>query len=694
MSKQLEPMVELFIFEANQMMESMEELTIQAEERQTPFSEEELQDLFRMAHTVKGSSGMMMIESIANLTHYLEDIFSCLQKQQKPPESYDEVFDIVLNCIDFIKGELVKIEGGQEADGDYAGLLSKIRSIAEKIQGEGELKEGQFCPEEGKDLEDEEKEEHFYIPKAKTLEETHYYQGNIRFEPNTEMVNIRAFTLIKELEDHTLEVFHKPENLLDERAGESIQDGGLELCLKFNEDPEEILEIMENALYVQDVTMEPLESEEDYQHQILQRKTQSEGEAPIQGVVLPPSEIESSQEKTQELELHKGTMKSGQMLSVHREKLDQLMDLVGELVVSETMISENPDLVGMNLSNFKKATRRHKKIINELQDISMSLRMIPLSGTFGKMKRIIRDMSKELNKDIHFVLQGEETEVDKNVVDLIGDPLMHMIRNAADHGIEQRSERKETGKPEKGTIVLGAKNVGNEVWIQVKDDGKGLDREGIGRKAIEKGILEGPLEELSDQDIYSCIFSPSFSTKQQVSTFSGRGVGMDVVNKNIEKVGGRVHIESTLGMGTTFTLKIPLTLAIIPGMIIKTGENYYTIPINDIGECFRPTKEQIIQDEEGNEAILLRNKTYPIIKIHEKFNVATEIKDLQQGIIIIIEHEKIPYCIFADALVGEQDAVLKPLPKFIKEIPGVAGCSMMGSGAISLIIDTDMVRAE
>ena len=694
MSKQLEPMVELFIFEANQMMENMEEVTIQAESRETPFTEEELQDLFRMAHTVKGSSGMMMVESIATLTHHLEDIFSCLQKLKEPLDSYDEIFDIVLACIDFIKEELSKIEAGQEADGEYQDLLEKIQHIAFTIQKEGEPKEGQRCPKKSEEEPKEETQEHFYISKADSIEEIHYYQGKIHFEQSTEMVNIRGFTLVKELEEHTLEIMHRPENLIDEKSGDKIHDFGLEVYLKFKGEPKEILQIMENALYVQEVIMENLETETRYLEKLQQGKPAIEDQKVIKPQGKEPEELKSSENTTMDGDLHTGKMKSGQMLSVHTEKLDQLMDLVGELVVSETMISENPDLAGLTLGNFKKATRRHKKIINELQDISMALRMIPLNGTFSKMKRIIRDMSKELDKNINFVLEGEDTEVDKNVVDLIGDPLMHMIRNAADHGIEERKERQETGKPETGTIILRAKNVGNEVWIQVKDDGKGLDREGIGQKAIEKGILEGPLEDIPDQDIYSCIFSPSFSTKQEVSTFSGRGVGMDVVNKNIEKVGGRVHIDSTLGMGTTFTLKIPLTLAIIPGMIIRTGENFYTIPITDIGECFRPMEEQVIQDEEGNEAILLRNKTYPIIKIYEKFGVSTEIKNIRQGIVIIIEHEKIPYCLFADALVGEQDAVLKPLPKYINEIQGIAGCSMMGSGDISLIIDTDMVMTD
>lgn len=294
------------------------------------------------------------------------------------------------------------------------------------------------------------------------------------------------------------------------------------------------------------------------------------------------------------------------MISVNTDKLDKLMDLVGELVISEAMVLQNPEVKKLDMEGFRKDVRQLQKITNELRDLAMSIRMVPLSMTFHRMNRIVRDMSNKLNKEVELEIIGEETEVDKNIIDLISDPLMHIIRNSIDHGIESVDERLAKGKPKAGKIVLEAGNTGGDVWINVIDDGNGLDKGEILKKAKERKLLNLSDRNYSDKEIYSFIFHPGFSTREQATEFSGRGVGLDVVQKNMEKLGGTVVADSMQGKGTIITMRIPLTMAIIDGMLVKSGKSIYTIPTISIKEFFKADKENVIVDTNGNEMIMVR----------------------------------------------------------------------------------------
>jgi len=366
------------------------------------------------------------------------------------------------------------------------------------------------------------------------------------------------------------------------------------------------------------------------------------------------------------------------------------MDLVGEMVIAEAMVVQNPDLNGLVLNNFQKAARQLHKITGEMQDMVMAIRMVPVATTFQKMHRIVRDMSKKLGKEVQLRLLGEETEVDKNIIEHISDPLMHLIRNSIDHGIEAPEDRLANGKPKAGMITLEARNAGSDVLIIVRDDGKGLNRDKILRRAKENGLLNKPENEMSDREIFNLIFLPGFSTKDSISEYSGRGVGMDVVTKNIEAVGGSVSADSTDGVGTTVTMKIPLTLAIIDGMNVKVGNSCYTIPTVSIKESFRPSVNDIITDPDGNEMIMVRGHCYPILRLHEHYCIRTDVTDLIKGILVMVEAEDKCLCIFADELSGQQHVVVKALPEYIrstKKIKGLAGCTLLGDGSISLILD-------
>jgi two-component system chemotaxis sensor kinase CheA len=394
-----------------------------------------------------------------------------------------------------------------------------------------------------------------------------------------------------------------------------------------------------------------------------------------------------------------GSGRQQSLISVHQYKLDQLMDLMGELVTTESMVINNVDLRDMRLDNFSKSARELRKLTDELQDVVMSIRMVPLSGVFQRMQRIARDVSKKLDKQVELITLGGETEVDKTINDAIGDPFMHMVRNSVDHGIEDPQTRRRLGKPEVGRIVMEAKNVGGEIVITISDDGKGLDADKILDKARRNGLLTKPESEYSKTEIYNLIMLPGFSTNQAVTEFSGRGVGMDVVRQNIEKVGGSINIDSTPNEGSTFTIKIPLTLAIVDGMELAVGDTIFTLPITSIQQSFKVNDpKQILYNTDGSEMILLRGKCFPIIRLHRIFNFETEITDITEGILILVEGAREEACIFVDELLGEQQVVVKPFPPFLSKYAvkrmGLSGCTILGDGTISLILDANNLLAQ
>ena len=378
-------------------------------------------------------------------------------------------------------------------------------------------------------------------------------------------------------------------------------------------------------------------------------------------------------------------------ISVNIKKMDLLMDLIGELVIAEAVVLQNPDLKvpGLDLTNFQKSAGQLSKITSELQDAIMAMRMMPLKNTFQKMNRIVYDTSKKLGKDIELEVIGEDTEVDKNIIEHISDPLMHLIRNSVDHGIESDEDRKAIGKTEKGKVVLEAKNEGGQVWISVSDNGKGLKKDEILEKAKANGLLGNRTEkDLTEKEIFNFITAPGFSTKKKVTEYSGRGVGMDVVVKNIQQVGGVLDIESVEGQGSTMTMKIPLTLAIIDGIIFSVGETNFVTPTNSVTEFIRIEKDKLIVEPDGEEYVMIREECYPLIRLNRFYHLDNAVEEIEEGIVIILNHEDRKLAVFADRLAGEQEIVVKPIPSYVKKVKGISGCTQLGDGSISLILDT------
>ncbi len=379
-----------------------------------------------------------------------------------------------------------------------------------------------------------------------------------------------------------------------------------------------------------------------------------------------------------------------QDIRVDLEKLDQLINLVGELVIAENMVVNNPDLDGLKLESFRRASRHLNKVVRELQEVAMGIRMIPVSGVFRRMVRLVHDLSVKSGKKVELRLSGEETEVDKTVIELMTDPLVHLLRNAVDHGLESPADRIAAGKPEKGRISLSARHEEGEVWITLEDDGRGLNRERILAKAIAKGLVQGDGSELSDKAVNQFIFAPGFSTAETVTDVSGRGVGLDVVRQNLEKIKGRIDLTSRPGAGSRFTLRLPLTLGIIDGMMVRVGTARCIVPTLAIREAFRPRSSSLTVTPDGVELVKVRGLFYPVTRLHEVLGHSGGQTELEEGILILVEGQGNRVALFVDELLGQQQTVIKGLSPYLGELgntPWFSGCTILGDGAVCLILD-------
>jgi two-component system chemotaxis sensor kinase CheA len=697
-----DPMLEMFVFETLQLMEQLELSILKSEnEGFTSFIDE----IFRIMHTLKGSASMMSFNNIAMLAHSVEDLFFYIREERPANINYTEVIDIVLESIDYIKAEISKIQDGGEPDGDPASIIECFKNcLAEnKRKNETPLEnvKNNKGNEKNSHIEDnskkkkqkkgknakEIKETESKDKKQTTLDGTTKYQAVVFFEDGCEMENIRAYSIIHNLTPMATEISYYPKDIMDNtQSAEVIRKQGFKIIFRSNETLEGIKEFFESVIFLKHLELDIIKDQKTAKDQALNKSLKGDGKE---------SQANKTENNSASVTNSGGSTIKQSMISVNIARLDKLMDLIGELVICEAMVIKNPELAGLELTSFHKAASQLQKITNELQDIVMAIRMVPLSVTFHNLNRVIRDMTRKLGKEIIFEVKGEETEVDKNIIEHITDPLIHLVRNAIDHGIEPVQERLEKGKHKAGKIIVEAQNVGGDVLITVKDDGRGLDRSKILKKAYENGVIDDLSVEYSDREVYAMILAPGFSTSETVTEFSGRGVGMDIVNKNIKKVGGIVTIDSVPGQGTTIFIKIPLTLAIIEGMVVTIGRSSYIIPMMSIRESFRADSRDIIKSPEGNEMILVRGNCYPILRLHKYYNIKTDVVNITDGILVMIESDSKIVCVLVDSLLGEQQVVVKALPSYIKKVRGVSGCTLLGDGSISLIIDVaDLIKNE
>lgn len=680
MSSGMENMLDMYLFETHSLMEELDELLINAE-RNENFSEEDINEIFRIMHTIKGSSAMMEFDSLMRISHKVEDMFFFIRDKGIEGVNQNELFNLMFHSNDFLRAEVSKVEAGEELMGEdeVNEFLHEIEQFLDQMNGVVEIRqtsnEIHVEPEVATDHE--------------LLSKDYPFGVRVYFEQECKMENLRAFMLINSIQEMGVELRFVPEDIEgNPETANVIKESGFFVCFQSEQELNMALDVIKNSLNVDNYEIfqyREAASTEDKRDE--QMKTQE-----IHKEISSKGKGDAETSNRKQTNSNSKNNNKQNLINVSLSKLDNLLNIVGEIVITEAMVTSSPNIAGLQLDDFTKSARQLRKLTNDLQDIVMSIRMVPVSGVFHKMNRIVRDMGQQLNKKVKLTMVGETTEVDKAIVDGIADPIMHLVRNAMDHGIEENeNDRLLKGKELEAEITLSAEHTGGEVIIKVMDDGRGIDPEVILEKAKQKNILTKDESEYSKKEILNLLMHPGFSTKEQVTEFSGRGVGMDVVKKNIEEIGGRISLASEFGKGTSITFNIPLTLAIADGMQMRVGDSIFTIPISNIRQSFKVKGEEIARQADGSEMVERMGKFYPVVRIYDLLSVETQVKDIEEGILIWVESGGKSYCLFVDQLIGEQQVVVKPLPTYLNRFDakesGISGCTILGNGNISIILD-------
>jgi len=703
-----EDMLDMYLFENQQLLEKLQETVLEQKDEEC-FDEDAINEIFRTMHTIKGSSGIMMFDDITAVSHKLEDIFYVLRESHPENVPHLQLVEHVLEVADFITNELEKIENGETADGDSSEIIARLDKFLKMIKGEAETEKKEAAKKEAS-------AQKFYIaPVASNTSK--YFRIKLTYNEGVNLVNVHAYKAVYALKEIAEDMIYSPEDIIsDEGCVDQIMENGFDILLQTQSKEADIREIIKEGYDVKKVDiLECTESEyrqgfgdEEENTMIMidldssveeieakAERTQEQIMAEAKSKALVPGDfVIQSKEPGKAKKLAKDKPKKSEkatFINVDVAKMDQLMDLIGELVISQSVVLQNPDLKvpGLSLDNFNKSAAQMVKISTDLQNVIMSMRMVPLTNTFQKMNRIVFDVSRKLGKDIEFVMVGETTEVDKNIVEHISDPLMHLVRNSVDHGIEMPEDRAAAGKTERAKVTLSAKTESGKVWITVEDNGKGLDRQQILNKARNQGLLDysKPESAYTDKEVYQFITLPGFSTKEKVTEYSGRGVGMDVVLSNIASIGGSLEIESEKGKGSKMILKIPLTLAIIDGIVMKVGDTSFVIETGAVKEFVSVTEDMMIHDPDHREFVMIRGECYPVLRVGDRYHLSGYQTDVEKGMMVIMEVDGQHLCLFVDSLVGKQEIVVKPIPAYVKKVKGLSGCTQLGDGSIALILD-------
>ncbi|GAB6152507.1 chemotaxis protein CheA [Desulfosporosinus burensis] len=672
-----------------------------------------INDLFRSAHSLKGASGTMGFTPIVALTHAAEDLLDHL-RQGKMDVSL-EMIDTLLAVTDRVKAMLAQVEQRQEIAIEFEDLASSMRGL---LNGDKpvETVNSLTFPENSEEvvkfvpinfsLTTSECEK---VSDAQSLGRG-VYQVDVKLGPNTLMKAVRAVMATQRLEGMGSVIKLLP-SVEDLEVGNAEEFFMLVLCDEPCEEIQrELLEISELVDVVVHPYPDVVETKEDAfedMTEVTKVVTESGNASKVIPTVVPEEKVvQPSLSQKAALE-PKGIRKATgtpaieatngegntqvHTIRVDTVRMDNLINLVGEMVITRTRLVQ----IGLDLkaqystdsmvNNLNEANVYLGRLMNDLQESVMRLRMVAIGTVFNRFPRLVRDLAKKTGKEIDLVLKGEDTELDKTVVEIIGDPLMHLIRNSVDHGIESPEERRAAGKPELGTITLNAYHEGNHIAILISDDGAGLDLDKIRQIAVSKGLI-GEREELSERDIANLIFLPGFSTADTVTDISGRGVGMDVVKKALNNLGGMVDITTRKGKGSTFTIRLPLTLAIIQALLVEVGKEIYAVPLSSVLETLLVNREDI-KTVGGLPMVQLRGNTLPLISLQEKFDLPTPETECSEVFVVVVGFGDKALGLIVDELRGQQEVVIKSLGEFLNNLPGIAGATILGDGKVTLILD-------
>ena len=680
--------IETYRQEAEELLDDIEETVLDLE--QNPEDEETINRLFRAMHTIKGSGAMFGFDDIADFTHHIE---TALDKvRQGSVRVNKELINLILASRDQIISMLQAADSGMPVDSTLSEqIISSLNAL----------------------LSDSGDKESLVSKDAASLPAVNNSEGKevtwrIRFRPDSgifasgmdpallidELRDLGECTVVAQTEDIPAIDELNPEQcyifwdivLTTSRGIDAVKDVFIfvddESEIKIDKiaseaDVEDIHKRLGEILVERgDVTTDRINEALGSQKQI--------GELLIESGAVPQGRVESALTEQQAVKKRKFTARAASV-RVPADRLDNLINLVGELVITQARLTQ----VSAGIDNIELAgpVEEIERLSGELRDCVLDIRMLPIGTTFSKFKRLVRDLSAELGKDIALVTEGAETELDKTVIERLDDPLVHLIRNSIDHGIESPEERRAADKPESGTIRLSAAHKGANVIIRIEDDGKGLDAETIKSKAVERGLIE-PDAEMSESEIFDLIFAPGFSMSDRVTSVSGRGVGMDVVKRKIDALRGSIEITSEKTKGTTITLALPLTLAIIEGLLVETGEDRFVLPLSLVEECVELTKTDIA-NAHGRHMIPVRGELIPYVRLGEMFAMSDGKPSIEH--IVIVHNDDHRIGIVVDKVIGEHQTVIKSLGKMYKDVEGISGATIMGDGRVALIVDVPKV---
>ena len=680
---------EVFREEAYELLADLEKSLLELE--QSPDDIELIARIFRAMHTIKGSGSMFGYDTIAAFTHELETVFDLVRNKKLSINK--ELIDIAFTACDQINSML---EDEESVDKN---ITTEITNKLNKIISKSKLDTNDNLTEDTPEPE--------FVPNIKKTNENVIYR--ISFKPDMNILSfgtnpILLLDELRELGDCTTIAYSKNIPLLNDIVAENCYtnwnillttDKGIDVIKDvfiFVDDSCDLsVEVLDDVDMIENVDYkkigEILIEHHDLKLEDIQkllRKQKPIGELAVeagfidndkmQSAVMEQKHVRKSIEKRKKAEF-------ASSIRVPSERLDKLVNLVGELVIVQARL--NQSVSSKDTSSLLQISEEVEHLSAELREITMSIRMLPIGSIFNKFKRLVRDLSNDQGKEIVLSTEGEETELDKTMIEKLNDPLVHIIRNSIDHGIEAPDERQTVGKPRNGTIHLSATHSGGNMLIQIIDDGKGLNTEKIRAKALDKGVISQEMK-LTDKDIYNLIFAPGFSTAEKVTKVSGRGVGMDVVKRNIQELRGSIDVQSKLGKGTTITLKLPLTLGIIEGLLVNIEKDYFVVPLQSIEECVELSRQDV-ERAHGQHICRVRDELVPYINLREKFEITGKVPNVEQIVILNENDNKIGFVV--DEVIGKYQTVIKSMGRMYKNVDGISGATILGDGTVALILD-------
>lgn len=664
----LQQFKDTYITECYELLEDMEEKLLGLDEASPDM--EELNAIFRCAHSIKGGSGAFGFTRITKFTHILEELLDAMRDGRLAPTR--EVIDALLRSVDILNKMVAAAKAGGEAEANIEDeVAAQLQAVVGKGGGHAE------SPVAAAPVEEESNEISIFNISFVPHE-------NLFLSGNEPLLLIRELGSLGEVECKA-DISKIPDfdNLKPESCYILWQ-----ISLETEKRESDVREVFE---FVEDDCDLKIEKIAGFAKESAGK---SDNPAPATQAAAPAVAAAAAKPAPVQVKEEDASSKTALVTSIRVDidKVDRLVNMVGELVISQALIvaqsnqlsfEEYPELInGINTLS------QHSR---DLQEAVMSVRMQPVKSVFSRMPRIVRDLSAQLGKDIRLEMEGENTELDKTVIEQLSDPLTHMIRNSVDHGISKPEDRKAQGKPKQGVIKLSAEHVGGKIVLKISDDGNGINREKVLSKAKEKGVV-APDAELNDYEIDNLIFRPGFSTAEVVSNVSGRGVGMDVVKRNIEALGGAVNMINDPGNGATFVVTLPLTLAILDGMIIRVGREKYIIPISNITETLRPKPEEVRKIADANDLINVRGDFVSILYLYKVFDIEGAERDPSKGLIVLVENGLDKFGLVVDELIGQQQVVIKSLEENTDAVDGISAATILGDGKVALILDISKLQ--